>query len=50
MNEDIFHMFSVTDSVDVTFGLRLLNILNVDEKAQIIKLKVLEEFVSNRPF
>ena len=44
MNEIFFHMFSVTDSVDVAFGLRL------DEKAQIIKLKVLEEFVSNRPF
>ena len=41
-------MFSVTDSVDVAFGLRLVNILNVDKKAQIIKLKILEEFVSNR--
>ena len=39
-------MFSVTDAVDVAFGLGLINILNVDEKAQIIKLKVWEQFVS----
>ena len=40
-------MFSVTDPVDVAFGLGLINILNVDEKSQVIKLKVWEKLVSN---
>ena len=35
-----------TDTVYVRFGLGLIQILNVDEKAQVIKLKVWERHVS----
>ena len=42
-----FHTFSVADPVDVAFGLGLINILNVDEKSQVFKLKVWEKLVSN---
>ena len=34
-----------TDTVYVHFGLGLIQILNVDEKAQVIKLKVWERHV-----
>ena len=36
-----------TETVDVRFGLGLRQILNVDEKAQVIKLKVWERHVSS---
>ena len=35
-----------TDTMYVRFGLGLIQILNVDEKAQVIKLKVWERYVS----
>ena len=40
-------MIHVIEAVDVGFELGLSNILDVDEKVQVIKLKIWEKFVSS---
>ena len=44
----IFSSFFVVfaETVNVSFGVGLVQILNVDEKAQVIKLKLYERHVS----
>ena len=38
----------IIETVQVFFGLGLVQIFNVDEKSQVITLKVWEHFVSNK--
>ena len=40
----------IAETVKVFFGLGLAQIFNVDEKSQVITLKVWEHHVSNKPY